>query len=794
MRQPSWSAWARIQLRLPRWAGIPLLVAVVIMASLGWVVLARGMFLADGTVASPSAPYWSERGVVINKLQSGISGLRVGDCVVAVDGRALEDLARSGPARNYKAGDLVRYDVRRSDAPPDRDCSGSLISTEVTLSQYAFGSILMERAGVLILAGFMLALGAFLVAVRPGSGAPGALLVAGCLYLFGVTAWPFGIQVVDLASGPRLWPFVIGETAKALFWGALLLMATALPRQRLPPRRLVIACFLAPLALHLLYIPIALQQTSELGKLARLVTVSFWAAHTIPILMVLALVIGYRSVGQPEKQAAVRWVVIPFTLLMFAYLGLGKLPAAIAGRPLIPWIWFRGLFIVVLAAMAVAMVRNHLFEVQIVVRRWGLRIIALVSATAGVLVLWRLLIMPRTRPADWLVAAAAGALIAALCMTIALLNRALERRLFGARADSDVMIAALSPRTAPVVTDESGLTATLDALMEALRLSFVQLDLTMPGMTPSSLCRGVSRQPDRVIPLYAGRVHVGQLTLAVRPGLEPLGRGDERLLDALGHVLASSAYNLGLQQALRGALAKAVAAREEERRRIRREIHDGIGPLLAAAILRTETTMDLPPGSPGQAEALQKVHYLQKTALTDVRSLVEGLRPPSLDHGGLVSALRQHADLSEGMTAGSSPTVEFETSGELAELPAAVEVAAYRIGQEAISNATKHASAQRIIVRLSRTDDDLTVEIEDDGIGVAPENGSSGVGRVSMTERATELGGWCANEHSPTGGTRVRAWLPIMIESSAGNASSQPFASPYGLRPNVSRSATETDQ
>ena len=146
------------------------------------------------------------------------------------------------------------------------------------------------------------------------------------------------------------------------------------------------------------------------------------------------------------------------------------------------------------------------------------------------------------------------------------------------------------------------------------------------------------------------------------------------------------------------------------------------------------------------------------------------------------------------MTAGSSPTVEFETSGELAELPAAVEVAAYRIGQEAISNATKHASAQRIIVRLSRTDDDLTVEIEDDGIGVAPENGSSGVGRVSMTERATELGGWCANEHSPTGGTRVRAWLPIMIESSAGNASSQPFASPYGLRPNVSRSATETDQ
>jgi signal transduction histidine kinase len=122
------------------------------------------------------------------------------------------------------------------------------------------------------------------------------------------------------------------------------------------------------------------------------------------------------------------------------------------------------------------------------------------------------------------------------------------------------------------------------------------------------------------------------------------------------------------------------------------------------------------------------------------------------------------------MAAESSPTVAFETSGDLAILPAAVEVAAYHIGQEAISNATKHASALRITVRISRTDDGLAVEIEDDGIGVAPENCSSGVGRVSMTERATELGGRCTNEHSPSGGTRVKAWLPILIESSAGNA------------------------
>ena len=122
------------------------------------------------------------------------------------------------------------------------------------------------------------------------------------------------------------------------------------------------------------------------------------------------------------------------------------------------------------------------------------------------------------------------------------------------------------------------------------------------------------------------------------------------------------------------------------------------------------------------------------------------------------------------MTAPNSPAVSFDVSGDLSILPAAVEVAAYRIAQEAISNATKHAGAQRITVRMTRRDDGLIVEIDDDGIGVAADTNPSGVGRTSMTERATELGGWCTNENSPTGGTRVKAWLPILIEGSAGAA------------------------
>ena len=86
-----------------------------------------------------------------------------------------------------------------------------------------------------------------------------------------------------------------------------------------------------------------------------------------------------------------------------------------------------------------------------------------------------------------------------------------------------------------------------------------------------------------------------------------------------------------------------MTAREQERRRIRREIHDGIGPLLSAALLWTETAMELPSGSPSQRETLRKLYELQQGALSDIRSLIEGLRPPALDHGGLISALQRHA-------------------------------------------------------------------------------------------------------------------------------------------------------
>lgn len=144
------------------------------------------------------------------------------------------------------------------------------------------------------------------------------------------------------------------------------------------------------------------------------------------------------------------------------------------------------------------------------------------------------------------------------------------------------------------------------------------------------------------------------------------------------------------------------------------------------------------------------------TAMSDTRRLVRGLRPPALDELGLVGAIRQ---LIEGLAApeGGGPIISM-TADTLPPLPAAVEVEAYRIVQEAVTNAVRHAQAQRCVVRISVIDGSLHVSVSDDGVGA---DGCGGVGLESMRERAEQLGGECRMVRGETSGTRLEAMLPL---------------------------------
>ena len=219
--------------------------------------------------------------------------------------------------------------------------------------------------------------------------------------------------------------------------------------------------------------------------------------------------------------------------------------------------------------------------------------------------------------------------------------------------------------------------------------------------------------------------------------------------------------NLELEQAnteLQRSREGLVSTREEERRRLRRDLHDGVGPQLAALMLELETASDLVSDNPEASALMAKLSKRAREIVSDVRHSVHALRPPALDELGLVEALREGA--MQYSPAGLRVSVEDQE--ELSQLPAAVEVACYRIAQEALANVVRHARASHCSIRI-RIDEEasaLSVEVEDDGRGIRDDD-RAGVGMSSMRERTEELGGRCTVRPLVGGGTLVRALLPF---------------------------------
>ena len=202
-----------------------------------------------------------------------------------------------------------------------------------------------------------------------------------------------------------------------------------------------------------------------------------------------------------------------------------------------------------------------------------------------------------------------------------------------------------------------------------------------------------------------------------------------------------------------------VAAREEERRKLRRELHDGLAPTLAGAGIKLDLARQSVRDDPEGADRLiDEARSDVRTAIGEIRRMARDLRPPTLDALGLEGALREQA---AGLAAqsGDAPVIIVEVPEPLPPLPAAVEVAAYRIAVEALLNVVRHAAAQHCEVRLSLGDDELEIDVVDDGQG--SDGRPTGVGTRAMHERAAEVGGEVTIETSAGGGTRVLARLPV---------------------------------
>ena len=459
-----------------------------------------------------------------------------------------------------------------------------------------------------------------------------------------------------------------------------------------------------------------------------------------------------RAAGVARQQ--LKWVLlgVSTTLLLLLVARLLPVPLAetVAGLAMLP----------LPAAVAVAVLRHGLWDVDVVVSR-ALGYAGVAALAAGGYAAAFLLVGLLVEGSALTVSVLAVAVIApALLPAHAALQRRVNRWVHGFDDEPWDELSRLGDALAAAAHPDELVGEVLPDVVvrtrRALRASRVRLRLqdgsTLEDVVGSS---GPVDGPAEVVPLEYGGERLGELEVTRAGGF---GRTERVLLDRLAGQAAVAVHTVVLVRESRRAREAVVLAREEERRRLRSDLHDGVGPSVAALALQVETARDLVADDPeATAALLSRLAPRINAVVADVRSLVHELRPPTLDELGLPAAVRELAARLSGTT-----TRVVVDVGELGDLPAAVEVAAYRIMGEAAANAVRHAGAATVRVLLDRRDGELVLEVRDDGRGLAAAVGGprTGVGLASMRSRCEELGGRFALASGPAG-TTVTARMPL---------------------------------
>ena len=300
----------------------------------------------------------------------------------------------------------------------------------------------------------------------------------------------------------------------------------------------------------------------------------------------------------------------------------------------------------------------------------------------------------------------------------------------------------------------------LRAIREALVLPYASIVVDGEPVATS----GTAVTYTRSLPLELGDDSQAELVVGLRPGDLTLSEGDEHVVRLVGPLLAQTLRANQLASDLQTSREATVTALAEERRRLRRDLHDGLGPRLSGIAFTSDAARNSLRSDPKAADALLATLRTEtRNAIDEIRRIVYAMRPPALDELGLVPALRQQAVALR--TAGGDPLQVTITAGALPEtIPAAVEVAAYRIVTEALTNAARHSGSDTASVCLQADDEALSFDVTD--AGTTAGGWSAGVGIASMRERAAELGGTLTVDIGSSG-SHIRGVLPLPLVDSS---------------------------
>jgi signal transduction histidine kinase len=479
------------------------------------------------------------------------------------------------------------------------------------------------------------------------------------------------------------------------------------------------------------------------------------------LLVPIAMILRYRR-SQGVERIQMKWPFAAFILYLFLLIlrvilpGVGTFDVEL-GYP-ISWI----MVMLFPTSIGIAILRHRLFDIDVLINRT----LVYGSLTALIVAIYLVIVgglgmmfQTQTNALSGLVAAG---IIALLLQPLRVrLQRSVNRLLYGERDDPAAVLTRLAQQMETADTPTGILPNLVQTIAYTLKIPHVAIWLPNgENQFEPAAVWGESTDHVEMLPLTYQNETIGRLVVAPRGPQESFNRGEQQLLNTIASLTANTVRAVQLSDELRHSRRRIVTAREDERRRLRRDLHDGLGPQLASQTLGLEAVAQLMPANPEKAQALLSSLKIQaQEAMLDVRRLVYDLRPPALDDLGLVGALQQSAS----RYATGVLRFRFDVPQTLPELPAAVETAAYRIAQESMTNVVRHAGATLCTVRLSCTDAHLILEIRDNGRGLSQDR-ACGVGLQAMKERATELNGQFLLESLPDGSTLVRAKLPLEVQ------------------------------
>jgi len=552
--------------------------------------------------------------------------------------------------------------------------------------------------------------------------------------------------------------------------------------------------------------PFGIEQISAL--LNALSSVGLYLALALTAVGAVSLMVRFRR-SRAEERQQIKWFAFAGAI-MSAVIAVGpflwSLPPSSPAVTLIWPVLFLSAGSTIPVATGIAILKYRLYDIDLLISRtlvYGALTVCIVGIY--VLVVGYLGALFASR-GNLVISIFAAVLVAIMFQPLReRLQRIVNRLTYGERDDPYRVLARLGRRLEETIAPEAVLPAIVENIARALRLPQVAVwladgDTLRLGAAHGSAPTSVTVQDARavetlrhatdalhpkdlgpsgeygdvlagsgvslILPLTHQGAFVGALCLAPRSPGEEFSPADRLLLRDLATQSGAAAHEVQLTGALRSSLEdlrrsreRLVEAQEEERRRIQRDLHDGLGPLLASMRLRLEACLEVAEKTDIPLSGdLERLYELVGEATGDVRLLVYDLRPPVLDQLGLVPAIRQHC---ERFGRETGIETELATAAELS-VPAAAEVTVLRVVQEALVNVQKHACASRVVVRLEQQGEWLLVGVADDGMGLSANGGTSaGTGLLSMRERAELLGGTLKLNSRPGGGTDLLARIPV---------------------------------